>query len=77
MVRKYGPFHGGLAYIYRFLYQHFDLEGCYDRPPACTRARAALFAASLKTLKWLIGERLLYMYNWHFASCQQRNLKWW
>jgi glycosyltransferase involved in cell wall biosynthesis len=77
ILRNYGPYRGGLAYVYRFLYEHFDLAGCYDRPLTCSPSRADLFAVSIKTLKWLIGEKLVYMYNWHFASCQQRNLKWW
>lgn len=75
IVRRYGP--PGLAYIFRFLYHVFDLRGCYDQPPACTKARAALFALALAALSRVIGERRLYLYNWHFASCQERGLKWW
>ena len=77
IVRRYGPVGGALAYVYRFLYRHFDLKGCYDRPPTCSRLRGALFVLALATLKPLVSERLLFMYNWHFASCQQRQLKWW
>jgi glycosyltransferase involved in cell wall biosynthesis len=77
ILRKYGPLAGGLAYIFRFLYFHFDLTGCYDRPPTCTLLRSHLFIWTLALLRLLIGKRLLYAYNWHFASCQERGLKWW
>ncbi len=77
IVRKYGPLAGGLAYIFRFLYFQFDLTGCYDRPPTCTLLRSHLFIWTLALLRLLIGKRLLYLYNWHFASCQERGLKWW
>jgi glycosyltransferase involved in cell wall biosynthesis len=77
IVRRYGPLSGGLAHIYRFLYRHFDLHGCYDRPPTCTLLRSHLFVWTLAVLRALIGQRLLYLYNWHFASCQERGLKWW
>jgi len=77
IIRKYGPLGGRLAYIFRFLYRHFDLKGCYDQPPTASRARLLAWGAVLHGLRALIGEELLYRYNWHFASCQQRNLKWW
>jgi glycosyltransferase involved in cell wall biosynthesis len=77
ILRRYGPAGGALAYVYRFLYRHFDLKGCYDQPPTCSRARGAVFVLALAVLKRLVSERLLFMYNWHFASCQQRQLKWW
>jgi glycosyltransferase involved in cell wall biosynthesis len=77
IVRKYGPLGGLLAYIFRFLYFHFDLTGCYDNPPTCGLLRSHLFIWTLATLRLLIGKRLLYAYNWHFASCQERGLKWW
>ncbi len=75
IVQLYGPW--GLARLYRFLYMHFDLHGCYDNPPTCTRMRGALFTLTMKTLQAIVGQRLLYMYNWHFASLQERGLKWW
>jgi glycosyltransferase involved in cell wall biosynthesis len=77
VVRKYGPMWGGVAHIYRFLYNHFDLHGCYDKPPTCTLLRSHMFVWTLAFLRVLIGQDLLYLYNWHYASCQQRNLKWW
>jgi glycosyltransferase involved in cell wall biosynthesis len=77
ILRTYGPLAGGLAYIFRFLYFQFDLTGCYDRPPTCTLLRSHLFIWTLALLRLLIGKRLLYLYNWHFASKQERGLQWW
>jgi glycosyltransferase involved in cell wall biosynthesis len=77
IVRKYGPLNGGLAYIFRGLYRYFDLKGCYDQPPTCTRTRGAMFIFALGTLRTLVGTRLIYSYNWHFASLQERGLRWW
>jgi glycosyltransferase involved in cell wall biosynthesis len=77
ILRQYGPLGGGLAYIFRFLYKHFDVHGCYDRPPTCSLLRSHLFIWTLAALRGIIGKRLLYLYNWHFASKQERGLKWW
>ncbi len=76
LVRAHGPLWGGLAYVYRFLYKHFDLKGCYDKPPTCTRQRFVAFMWTMATLRVLIGKRLLLLYNWHFAACQERGQKW-
>jgi glycosyltransferase involved in cell wall biosynthesis len=77
VIRKHGPLRGWAAYIYRFLYQNFDLHGCYDQPPTCTFVRGGMFVLSLQILRALFGDELIYGYNWHFASCQERGLKWW
>ncbi len=77
ILRRYGPRGGMLAYAFRLLYFKFDLKGCYDQPPTCTPARARLFAAALLGCRFLFGKKLAYSYNWHFASCQERNLRWW
>ena len=77
ILRRYGPMSGLLAYLYRFLYRHFDLHGCYDQPPTCTPGRSRWFVWTLRTMKVLIGQERLYQYNWHFASLQERGLKWW
>ena len=77
LLRLRGPLGGSLAYVYRFLYHQFDLKGCYDRPPTCAPARARLFVWVLRTLKLTFGQRFINMYNWHFAACQERGLKWW
>ncbi|MEO7144708.1 MAG: glycosyltransferase [Bryobacteraceae bacterium] len=77
ILRKYGTLRAGLPYLFRFLYLHFDLKGVYDSPPACSRARIALFRATRMALRLTIGKRLLSLYNWQFASCQERGMKWW
>lgn len=77
IVRQYGPMGGALAHIFRFLYFNFDLHGCYDNPPTCGLLRSHVFIWTLALLRALIGKRYLYLYNWHFASCQERGLKWW
>lgn len=77
LMRLRGPMGGLLAFVYRLLYLRFDLKGCYDQPPTCSRARARLFRIVLTALNRTIGPRLTNMYNWHFAACQERGLKWW
>jgi glycosyltransferase involved in cell wall biosynthesis len=77
ILRRYGPMGGLLAHLYRFLYRHFDLHGCYDQPPTCTPTRSKCFVLTLRAMRALVGQERLYQYNWHFASCQERGLKWW
>jgi glycosyltransferase involved in cell wall biosynthesis len=77
ILRKYGPLGPILPRVYRFLYMHFDLHGCYDRPPTCSVVRSHFFICTLAIFRVLIGQRLLYLYNWHFAACQERGLPWW
>jgi glycosyltransferase involved in cell wall biosynthesis len=76
LIRNYGPMFGGLAHIYRFIYRQFDLKGCLDNPFACSRARYVAYRITRLLLRGLIGKTYLNLYNWHFASCQSRNLKW-
>jgi glycosyltransferase involved in cell wall biosynthesis len=76
ILKKYGPLSGCLAYVYRFLYYHFDLRGCFDKPPTSTALRYFLYRLTCAFLKRIIGMKYLWMYNWHFASCQERGLKW-
>ena len=77
ILRRHGPLGGGLAYVYRFLYETFDRRGCYDQPPACGAWRARAFAVTRLALRLLLGRELIEGYNWHFASLQARGLKWW
>lgn len=77
ILRRYGPLGGGLAYVYRFLYEAFDRHGCYDQPPACGPGRARVFALTRLVLRVVLGGELIEGYNWHFASRQARGLKWW
>jgi len=76
ILRKHGPLRGGIAYVYRFIYYHFDLKGCCDKPRSCSTIRYFLFRLICAFLGRTIGGKYMGMYNWHFASCQERGLKW-
>ena len=77
ILRRYGPLNGRLADVYRLLYRHFDLYGCFDQPRTCGRLRELAFFATHRLLRATIRERLLGLYNWHFASLQERGKQWW
>jgi hypothetical protein len=66
-----------VAPVYGFLYNSFDLYGCYDVPQTCTQARKAAFTFTIKVLEGALGRSCLSLYNLQFASLQERNLKWW
>ncbi|EKQ67383.1 glycosyl transferase [Leptolyngbyaceae cyanobacterium JSC-12] len=76
VIKRYGPLRGYLADIYSFLYHNFDLHGCYDQPPTCSKLRSRLRDLSLKVLLKLFGAEFIYCYNWNFASKQERGLCW-
>jgi glycosyltransferase involved in cell wall biosynthesis len=76
LIKKHGPARGWVAYIYRFIYRHFDLHGCFDNPPTCSDARYFFYKWTRRALGLALGRRKLNMYNWHFASCQERGIKW-
>jgi glycosyltransferase involved in cell wall biosynthesis len=76
VIKKYGPLDGRLADIWMFLYNRFDLRGCYDRPPVCSRTRGFLFKKALKLLVKIYSKELIWSYNWNFASKQQRGICW-
>ena len=77
VIKRYGPLRGRLADIYRFIYLRFDLHGCYDNPPTCTKLRAFGLRHCLRPLLKLFGRELIYSYNWNFASKQERGMVWW
>ena len=76
LIRKHGPAWGWIAYVYRFIYRQFDLHGCFDNPPTCSDARYFFYKWTRRALGIAIGRRMLNMYNWHFASCQERGIQW-
>lgn len=76
VIKRHGPLKGYLADIYAFLYYNFDLYGCYDQPPTCSKQRSRLRDLSLKVLLKLFDAELIYCYNWNFASKQQRGICW-
>ncbi len=77
IIRRHCPRGWLFAPAYRFLYEHFDLRGCYDLPPTCSPARAAAFRLTTKILTAVLGQDPLLLYNLHFASLQERGLPWW
>jgi glycosyltransferase involved in cell wall biosynthesis len=77
IIRNYAPHGRTLAYVYVGLYYAFDLRGCFDSPPTCGRALHWLAEFTRRQLKKIYGEELINCYNLHYASLQQRGLKWW
>lgn len=77
IIRRYGPLDGRVAPFYRFLYRHFDLGGALDDPPSCSSARLMFYRFFRALFDLYPGRRWMNLYNWHFASLQERNLDWW
>lgn len=77
IIRRYGPGHGRIAYVYRWVYKYFDLKGCMDHPPTSSFARVLAFRATCLAVRLTLGPAAMTEYNWHFASRQERNLEWW
>jgi len=76
VIKRFGPLKGFLADIYMGLYYFFDLPGCYDQPPLCSKRRKKIHQQVLKQLVKWFGKEIIYGYNWNFASKQQRGLCW-
>lgn len=77
VVRRHGPRWGAVAYAYRHLYRHFDLKGCLDDPPSCPPDLLRTFQRRKALFGLLFGRQWIDLYNWHFASLQERKLDWW
>lgn len=73
VVRRYGP--RLVADAYRFVYRHFDLHGCLDPPPWPRPVRRLAYLAARRMLRTVLG-RPMDDYPWHFASLQERGLRW-
>ena len=77
VTKTYGPYEGYIADIYRFLFQGFDMRGCYDLPfhdlPITKRF---VFGITLRFLYKLFGRQAINAYNWNWASKQIRDLVW-
>jgi glycosyltransferase involved in cell wall biosynthesis len=76
VIRRYGPLDGRLGDIFFLLYRHFDLAGCYDRPPTCSAETSRRFQRVMACLERKYPRELLHHYNWNFASKQERGLVW-
>ncbi len=75
IVEEYGPRDGELASVFMFLYKRFDLRGYYDAENMSMRSRFP-FRVVLKLLRMRYGDRNVNLYNWNFASRQERALGW-
>jgi glycosyltransferase involved in cell wall biosynthesis len=76
IIKKYGPFNGGLADIYMSLFNKYDLQGCYDSPPSASDKLMHEFWRELAELVKTWGEDAIYSYNWNWISRQLRGLGW-
>lgn len=74
VIRRYGPMNGRLSEVFYFLYRCFDLAGCYDQPPTCTRETLRQFERVMAQLERKYPKEFLERYNWNFASRQERHL---
>lgn len=77
LIERHGPGNGRVARMFKKLYWSYDLHGAMDDPPTgpfLKRLQMKLFFA------WCVlrgDAKWLRLYNWHFASQQQRGIKWW
>jgi len=76
IITTYGPLNGRLAKVYNFLYDNFDLAGCYDSPPSAPATVMRRYHIAIKRLAHCYGEEVIYAYNWNYASKQARQLTW-
>lgn len=77
VTKTYGPYRGYIADIYQFLFQWFDMHGCYDQPfHDLPLAKRFVFGITLGLLYNLFGRQAINSYNWNWASKQIRGLVW-
>lgn len=76
VIKTYGPLEGRLADIYLYLYEKFDLKGCYDSPPTAPRLLQLRWAATLLWFYARYGRELVASYNWTWCARQARGLNW-
>lgn len=76
IIKTYGPCGGQLADAYLYLYEHYDLAGCFDKPCRAPRKLRKEFPIVVNALKQVFGEEYINGYNWQWISQQKRNLVW-
>ena len=76
VVKEYGPYRGLTADLYYSLYRVFDLRGFYDKPRNLPAWKKLVFFGTLSTLYRLFDSKVVNLYNWNFASKQERGLCW-
>jgi len=77
ITKKYGPYYGFSAYVYKLLFFVFDLNGYYDCPfDQLSAHRQRVFKLALYTLYAIFGKEVINSYNWNWASKQVRGITW-
>lgn len=77
ITKKYGPYRGYLADVYRFLFRLFDMHGFYDQPlDQQSPMRRLVFGSTLSILYAFFGREAIKSYNWNWASKQIRGIIW-
>lgn len=76
VVKEYGPYRGLTADLYYALYRVFDLRGFYDKPGDLPAWKKLVFFGALSALYRLFDSKVVNLYNWNFASKQERGLCW-
>ena len=77
ITKRYGPWGGRIADVYRFLFKAFDMRGFYDVPfRKLPLAKQWLFGGALLVLYCIFGRELISSYNWNWASKQVRGIVW-
>lgn len=77
VTRRYGPWGGCIADVYKFLLNVFDMRGYYDVPfGQLPRRRQWVFGGTLKVLYRIFGREIVNSYNWNWASKQVRGVVW-
>lgn len=77
VTKRYGPWGGHIADVYRFLFRLFDMRGFYDIPfRELPRTKQWLFGGVLSVLCGVFGWDAITAYNWNWASKQVRGIVW-
>jgi len=78
ITKKYGPYRGLTADIYRMLYHFFDLNGYFDHnsPHKIPSWKMSLFRIVLFGIRAGLDSTIIENYNWSFASKQERGICW-
>jgi glycosyltransferase involved in cell wall biosynthesis len=77
ITKKYGPYKGYIANVYKFLFRTFDMHGYYDKPYAqLPIIKRIVFGSTLTMLCAIFGRQCVYSYNWNWASKQIRGIVW-
>jgi glycosyltransferase involved in cell wall biosynthesis len=75
ILRTHGAYGGGVADIYKYIFEHYDLKGCLDKPPTAPRGLLGEWERTKALLRGVFGNEVLDNYNLSWISRQQRGLK--